>query len=105
MDLTEFDALSFDCYGTLIDWESGILAVLGPWASRRGLTVNEEQLLATFARHESRAESEHPTELYPAILARTFGGIGEELGAEVSEADAAALGSSVPDWPAFDDSR
>ena len=105
MDLTEFDALSFDCYGTLIDWEAGIIAVLGPWARRRGLTVSDEQLLAAFARHESRAESAHPAELYPAILARTFSGIGEEFGAEVSDADAAALGGSVPDWPAFDDSR
>jgi 2-haloacid dehalogenase len=105
VDLTEFDALSFDCYGTLIDWESGILAVLGLWASRRGLTVGDEQLLAAFARHESQAEREHPTELYPAILARTFRGVGEELSADVSDADAAALGRSVPDWPAFDDSR
>ena len=105
MDLTEFDALSFDCYGTLIDWESGIIAVLGPWARRRGLAVSDQLLLAAFARRESEAESDHPAELYPAVLARTFRGIGEEFGAEVSDSDAAGLGGSVPDWPAFDDSR
>ena len=39
MELTEFEALSFDCYGTLIDWEAGLLAVLGPWARARGLAL------------------------------------------------------------------
>jgi 2-haloacid dehalogenase len=38
MKLTDFDALSFDCYGTLIDWETGLSAVLVPWARERGLT-------------------------------------------------------------------
>jgi 2-haloacid dehalogenase len=104
VNLSDFEALSFDCYGTLIDWETGILAVLSPWASRRGLAVSDEQLLAAYAQSESRAESEHPAELYPAILARTFRGIGEQFGAEVSDTEAAALGSSVPDWPPFDDS-
>jgi len=46
MRLTDFDALSFDCYGTLIDWESGLAAVLVPWARSRGLDLTREQLLA-----------------------------------------------------------
>jgi len=104
VNLTDFDALSFDCYGTLIDWETGITAVLRPWANRRGLNITDEQLLAAHAEHESRAESDHPGELYPAILARTFRGIGDEFATEVSDEEAAALGASVPDWPAFDDS-
>ena len=41
MRLTDFDALSFDCYGTLIDWEAGIAAVLRPWASARGLDMGD----------------------------------------------------------------
>jgi 2-haloacid dehalogenase len=105
VNFSDFDALSFDCYGTLIDWEAGLLAVLGPWARDRGLAIDDEQLLTTFASHESRAESEHPADVYPEILARSFRGIGAELGAEVSADDAAALATSVPDWPAFDDSR
>ena len=105
MNFADFDALSFDCYGTLIDWETGLLAVLGPWARDRGLTIDDEQLLTTFASHEFRAEAEHPSDLYPEILARSFRGIGAELGADVSADDAAALATSVPDWPAFDDSR
>jgi 2-haloacid dehalogenase len=103
--LNEFEALSFDCYGTLIDWESGIAAVLGPWSRARGLDLDDESLLAAFARHEARAEQEHATDIYPAILARSFRDLGVELGVEVSDTDAAALGVSVGSWPAFPDSH
>jgi 2-haloacid dehalogenase len=105
MKFSEFDALSFDCYGTLIDWETGLLAVLAPWAKRHGLNVDDEQLLAMYAKAESAAESEHPADLYPDILARSLRDVGAELGVEVSDDDATALATSVPDWPAFDDSR
>jgi 2-haloacid dehalogenase len=104
VDLTDFDALSFDCYGTLIDWEAGILAVLRPWAARSGLDLTDEELLTSYSAQEARAEAEHPTDLYPQILARSLRGVGAHLGAPVSDADAQALAGSVPDWPAFPDS-
>jgi 2-haloacid dehalogenase len=103
--LTSFDALSFDCYGTLIDWEAGIAGVLSRWARSRRLGLDEEALLAAYSRHEAAAEADHPRDVYPAILARGMRGLGSELGAEVSEADAQALARSVPDWPAFADSH
>jgi 2-haloalkanoic acid dehalogenase type II len=103
--LTDFDALSFDCYGTLIDWESGIAAVLTAWAKRRGLGMDGEKLLSAYSSHEATAEVEHPSELYPDILARSIRALGNELGAEVNNADASALADSVPDWPAFEDSH
>jgi len=105
MRLTDFDALSFDCYGTLIDWEAGLAAVLRPWASARGLDLSAEALLTAYSRHEEAAEAAHPQELYPAILARSLRELGRELGAEVSEQDAQALAHSVPGWPAFPDSH
>lgn len=104
MELSDFEALSFDCYGTLIDWETGITAVLGPWARARGVRLSAEELLVAYAGQEARAEAEHPTEPYPAILARTMRGLGAQLGAEVSEEDAQRLAGSVPDWPPFADS-
>ena len=104
MRYSDFEALSFDCYGTLIDWESGLLAVLRPWAAGRQLGLADEQLLSAYSGHESAAEAEHPAEPYPGILARSFASLGRELGAPVSDADAAALGTSVPQWPAFADS-
>jgi 2-haloalkanoic acid dehalogenase type II len=102
--LAGFDALSFDCYGTLIDWESGIAAVLGPWARSRGLEMSDEVLLTAYSGHEARAEARHPAEPYPAILARAMRDLGRELGAEVSDDDAQRLARSVPDWPPFGDS-
>jgi 2-haloacid dehalogenase len=105
VNLVDFRALSFDCYGTLIDWEAGIAAVLGPWARERGLALDDEALLAAYSDHEVRAEAEHPEELYPDILRRSFAGLGRQLGAEVTEEDARRLSASVPEWPAFGDSH
>lgn len=105
MKFADFEALSFDCYGTLIDWEAGIAAVLGPWTRRCGLDLDQEQLLAAYAAAEARAELDHPSELYRDILARSFRSLGDQVGAPVTDEDAAALASSVPDWPAFEDSH
>jgi 2-haloacid dehalogenase len=105
MKLGDFGALSFDCYGTLIDWEAGIGAVLGPWARQRGLDLDDEALLAAYSEHEARAEAEHPDEPYPDILSRSFVELGRQLGAPVAERDARGLAVSVPDWPAFGDAH
>ena len=104
IDLTTFKALSFDCYGTLIDWEAGISAVLVPWAAELGLDLTEEDLLLAYADHEAAVERETPTALYPEVLAEAFRRTGAMLGAQVSDQWAARLGGSVPDWPAFPDS-
>lgn len=103
-DLTSFQALSFDCYGTLIDWEAGIAAVLSPWAAERGLGLSDEELLVAYAGHEAAVEREAPATLYPDVLAEAFRRTGAGLGAEVSDDWARRLGASVPDWPAFPDS-
>ena len=105
MNLADFDALSFDCYGTLIDWEAGIAAVLRPWADARGLAISDEELLAAYSTHEAEAEVVHPTALYPEILARSMRALGAQLGVPVSDGEAKAFGASVPDWPAFPDSQ
>ncbi|GCE40055.1 2-haloalkanoic acid dehalogenase [Rhodococcus wratislaviensis] len=104
MNLADYDALSFDCYGTLIDWEAGIAAVLSPWAKEAGLASTDEELLLAYADNEARAERETPDALYPAILADAFRRTGKTLGKDVSDEWAARLGASVPDWPAFPDS-
>ena len=60
LDLTRFKALSFDCYGTLIDWEAGIAAVLAPWAREQGLDLSDEELLLAYARQRGRRRARRP---------------------------------------------
>lgn len=103
-DFDRFEAMSFDCYGTLIDWETGIANALRPWVARNGLAVDDEALLAAFGRHETHVEDESPGAMYPRVLGETLRRVGAELGGEVTDDDAAAFGSSVKDWPAFPDS-
>jgi 2-haloalkanoic acid dehalogenase type II len=105
VNFNDFDALSFDCYGTLIDWEAGIATVLRPWAEAHGLRMTGEQLLTAYSTHEAQAEVDHPGDLYPRILARAMRGLGAQLGVPVSDDEAESLAVSVPDWPAFPDSK
>jgi 2-haloacid dehalogenase len=100
IDFEAFDALTFDCYGTLIDWESGILAALHPFV---GGAVAHDTVLEAFARHEAELEA-GPYLPYREVLAGCMRGLGEELGFDPSEAEQTAFGRSVEDWPAFEDS-
>jgi 2-haloacid dehalogenase len=104
LDLTTYKALSFDCYGTLIDWEAGIAAVLAPWAREQGLGLSDEDLLLAYAENEAAVERETPAARYPDVLAAAFRRTGDKLGHAVSDEWAQRLGRSVPDWPAFPDS-
>jgi putative hydrolase of the HAD superfamily len=104
LDLTKFKALSFDCYGTLIDWETGIAAVMAPWAREQELDVSDQELLLAYADSEAAVESESPSALYPDVLAMAFQRTGEKLNKPVSDAWARRLADSLPDWPAFPDS-
>jgi 2-haloacid dehalogenase len=103
-DLTRFKALSFDCYGTLIDWEAGIAAVLSPWAFEEGLDLTDEELLLAYADNEAATERDTPSALYPEVLATAFRRTADNLGCPVSDAWAQRLANSVPEWPAFPDS-
>ncbi len=59
MQLADFEAMSFDCYGTLIDWEAGLSAVLAPWARAHGLDLTGEQLLTEYSSVEAAVEADH----------------------------------------------
>jgi 2-haloalkanoic acid dehalogenase type II len=104
MDLRAFKAFTFDCYGTLIDWESGILAELKPWVAAGGRALTDDQILEAFGEAESACEAATPSKLYPGILADTFRALGKRWEIPASDAQAAAFGASVPRWPTFPDS-
>jgi len=103
-DISEYKVLTFDCYGTLIDWETGIWDALQPVISANGRSgIHRDAALEVFASLESRLEAESPGMPYPEILSRVHHGIAVhfELGT-TKEADQ-AFGNSVPFWPAFPD--
>ncbi|MFQ5806363.1 MAG: haloacid dehalogenase type II [Phycisphaerae bacterium] len=104
MDFRNVDALTFDCYGTLIDWEQGILDVLEPWAQRYGLGVSNDELLASFGDFESEHEAATPRKLYPEILQAVFMDIARRYGVDPEPEEARAFARSVRAWPAFEDS-
>ena len=104
MKLHDFRVLTFDCYGTLIDWESGIFAALQPLLQRCAPPPARNAALEAFARHESAVEEASPRMLYSDVLAEVHRRLAREWNAPMTDAEHARFGASVPDWPAFPDS-
>jgi 2-haloacid dehalogenase len=102
-DVSQFDVLSFDVYGTLIDWETGIVTALRPILERYSLHWENDQILDAFAATESIAQ-QPPYSTYCEVLADVLRQIGEANGFNPEPDDLAAFAGSVPDWPAFSDS-
>lgn len=93
-----------DCYGTLIDWETGILTALRPLTQQLATPLTNDQILEAHARHESEQQAATPAMPYAQLLAVVYARLAGEWGLPVDNAGAAAYGNSVPDWPAFPDS-
>ena len=102
MRLSDFNALSFDCYGTLIDWETGLLAALKPLRDRAG--VSDDDLLTAYGEAEHEVEVAHPGLIYSQLLEKVHATLCRRLGVAEDRDEAAKLGASVGDWPAFADS-
>ncbi|UNI18387.1 hypothetical protein JDV02_004658 [Purpureocillium takamizusanense] len=105
--LTDFDCLTFDCYGTLIDWEGGIYQALAPLYTQlpddHPLRHDRAHLLGTFIKNEDIVRSANPTALYQDVLGETYGRLAEELGVAASAADKVAFGGGAGDWPIYPD--
>jgi 2-haloacid dehalogenase len=103
LDLDRFDALTFDCYGTLIDWERGILDTLAPVVGRDGRAVDGERLIAGY--HATEASLQAGEYLpYREIAARALAEVCGECGVIVTETDRERFQQTVGTWPAFEDS-
>lgn len=102
--LTDYRVLTFDCYGTLIDWETGIWDALQPLIMEGGDSmVTREVALAAFAKWEAHHEHASPGLRYPDLLTKVHRSMAGILGLETSDALDEAFGASVPLWPAFED--
>jgi 2-haloacid dehalogenase len=103
MKLSDFRVLTFDCYGTLIDWETGLLAALAPLRAASATSLQDEDVLAAFARRESAQQALTPSMPYAALLDTVHGQLATEWGIASDPAADARFGASVGDWPAFPD--
>jgi 2-haloacid dehalogenase len=103
LDFDDFDVLTFDCYGTLIDWETGLLNALRAPLAAHGVEAPDGALLEAFARHEAELEA-GPYRRYRDILGGVLTAMLEHFGQVPSPDEIATFGGSVADWPAFLDS-
>ena len=101
--LNQFEALSFDCYGTLIDWETGLLAALEPLLARARPRPTRDGALEAYALAESAAEERYPAEPYPQILSRVWLDLSSQWDVADDPAERETFAGSVGDWPAFPD--
>lgn len=103
IDADAFDVLTFDCYGTLIDWEVGLLAALRAQLGDAVAQVSDDELLEAFAAVEHEAET--PYQPYRDVLAQCLRELAHRYGAALTHEQQDAFAASVPDWPAFPDSH
>jgi 2-haloacid dehalogenase len=101
LNFSRFRAITFDCYGTLIDWETGLLGALRPIMRAHGSKLRDEQILALYAELEPAAQN--PYRRYREVLEEVVRGFGKRLGFQVSEAEARSLPESLKDWQPFPD--
>ncbi len=102
MDFSRFTTISFDCYGTLIDWEAGLLPVLRGLLSRHGHSLADSAILDLYGEFEAEAES-GPYLSYREVLESVVRAFGKRLGFEPSPPEMRSLSESVPSWPPFAD--
>lgn len=104
MQLNEFKVLTFDCYGTLIDWEAGIWDAFQPMIMSNGRQdLTRDKLLEAFAVFENRQESSTPAMAYPEVLSSVHAAVASQFGLETTAGMDEDFGASLPLWPAFAD--
>lgn len=104
MKISDFKVLAFDVYGTLIDWESGMVNALKPLTDRADQSLSRDDILEAHAFHESTSQRWTPSKKYSDLLAVVYRRLAEEWNVAVTWEECQAYGLSVRQWPAFDDS-
>ena len=97
-----FEVLTFDCYGTLIDWESGILAAIGAALANHHRKINAQEVLSIYSELEPAAQAA-PYRTYREILQAVMQGMGGRLGVSFSAEEELSLAASLPHWKPFPD--
>jgi 2-haloacid dehalogenase len=102
MDFSRFECLTFDCYGTLIDWETGILSVLKPILEGHHRSLADDAILELYGTLEAQIESGEYLP-YRLVLQRVTQRLGSRLSFPLYEGEATALADSMRNWPPFPD--
>ncbi len=104
LDFNQFEVVSFDCYGTLIDWESGILPVLRQLLSNREIDLSDDRTLELFAEFESELEKDKNNYIkYRQILQEVVEKLSQRFNFEPTETELNSLAESVKNWQPFPD--
>jgi 2-haloacid dehalogenase len=102
LDFNRYQVLTFDCYGTLIDWETGILNALRPVFSAHGVCTTDDQILELYGRIEAEIEAQ-PYQLYRTVLQRVVVQLGVQFDFRVTAQELDCLPESIAKWPPFED--
>lgn len=102
LDFSRFRVLTFDCYGTLIDWETGIFSALRPILAAHGKEIPDDEMLRLYAELEAEAEAGEYFS-YRKVLQNVVKGFGQRLGFRPSSSEISSLPDSVGDWRPFAD--
>lgn len=102
MDFGSFRVITFDCYGTLVDWEPGVAAVLRPLLAEHGVMARERELLQAFSEFE-RSARRGPWVAFREILSQVVQRVGERFGFQVTASERDVLAQSIRFWPLFPD--
>lgn len=101
--LSNFGAVTFDVYGTLIDWEPSIAQFLTDWASKAGVTATGQELIMSFDRARAVLQKERPAHLYPEILRLCFDRISADFSVPVDAATREVFSTTPHHWPSYTD--
>lgn len=104
LDSDDFDALTFDCYGTLIDWATGISAAMGPILAKHGVEIDEAELFTLYGKFEREIESGAYVK-YRTVLARVVRRFGAHFNFNPTNADIERFVDSMGKWPIFSDTN
>ena len=102
LDLSRFEVLSFDCYGTLIDWESGILGYLRPLLRRKGCNPSDEEILNLYSEFEPKAQQAEYRS-YREVLASVVHDFARNFRVQFTEEEMQGLANSIRGWEPFPD--
>ena len=103
LDFNRYEWISFDCYGTLVDWETGISEAVADVLESHGVHRSRTEILALYSDAEPKVQASPAYMEYRRVLRGVVGQIGSQLGFQCTESELDSLADTLPEWPIFPD--